>query len=367
MKRIAIAMSCVAMYAAGPAATRADTIMHMDSVQFISDLQPSMSIDLPSFDNQGGLLTLLSVLVEVSHSASVDLSADNDDPFNAAEVRGRLIRIWSAGGPGVATGANFAAFTPFVPLSADDGDGGNVLNFDPTPPDGVAFGTFGYPLTLVSSHNPAVGLYSTNGPGTVSFLVTPQLMSQDLQWQGSPPDHLRVHPRAGHAVAGGDGRGQFISATKTRASVGLTGQAGGEKSDSSQSERPTGPGSVASGAFFMPCSAVCGRNKRQNPVRFAWRRNAVCYNGRIGGLVTRVAGTAPEGRASNGACVEQIGYTIKAFCCGLARFCWRHKRGRRSRRLQGWPVPTLSALSISWTPASPRLGTASPGPRLSMI
>lgn len=186
-RRIAFVLG-IGLLWGGVGSAQADTIMHMGSAHFVSDLEPVAQIDIPSFDNQGGTLTLISVLVEIFHSASVEMSADNDDPFQGATVRGRLTRIWSLTGPGVVSGGNFLAFTPFVNLAPDDNDGGSPLIFDRTPPDGIDFGTFGYGLTLASSHNPAVGLYSTNGPNLLSFLASPDLMSQDLQFQGNAPD-----------------------------------------------------------------------------------------------------------------------------------------------------------------------------------
>lgn len=176
------------LFLGGVTATKADSIMHMGSAHFVSDLEPVAQINVPSFDNQGGALTLINVLVEIFHSASVEMSADNDDPFQGTTVRGRLTRIWSLTGPGVVSGGNFLAFTPFVNLLPDDNDGGSPLIFDRTPPDGIDFGTFGYSLALASSHSPAVGLYSTNGPNIVSFFASPDLLSQDVQFQGNAPD-----------------------------------------------------------------------------------------------------------------------------------------------------------------------------------
>lgn len=163
----------------------ADSINFSDQIKFISDLQPTGTVTLPAFDTLGNTLTLTNVLVEVFHFASVELKADNDDPFQGATVSGRMFRQWSLTGPGVVSGGNQITQTPFVNLLGDDTDGGNPFNFDPTGPDGVDFGTLSYGPLLASSHNPAFGPYTDTG--TVDFFVTPLLMSQDLQFV-TPPD-----------------------------------------------------------------------------------------------------------------------------------------------------------------------------------
>ncbi|QDV91195.1 PEP-CTERM motif protein [Phycisphaerae bacterium RAS2] len=165
----------------------ADTISFQDKVEFVTDLPPNnmMQIQLPSFDTQGGTLTLNSVLVEIFHQGSVEMAADNDDPFRPAVVRGRMFRTFAATGPGVVAGGNNVTSTAFVNLSADDGD---LVVFDPSGPDGVDFGTIGYGPLLAHSSNPATVLYATPGPGLVNFDVEATLMSQDLQFQGQAPD-----------------------------------------------------------------------------------------------------------------------------------------------------------------------------------
>ncbi|TWT40325.1 hypothetical protein RAS1_40330 [Phycisphaerae bacterium RAS1] len=185
--RLLTRMSGAALaFAAAAGIARADSVMYMGSVSFTSDLEASQNINLPSFDTMGGTLTLLSVLVETEHSGSVHPRADNDDPFQGATVRARVVRQWSSTGPGVFAFGNTTINSPFVDLLADDGDGGNNDNFDATAPDGVDFGVLGYGPVLANSTNPAPVLYATPGPNTVSFLVDPILMVNDLQWEDPP-------------------------------------------------------------------------------------------------------------------------------------------------------------------------------------
>ncbi len=166
---------------------KADTISYMGKVDFVTDLPPNnmAQIQLPSFDTQGGTLTLNSVLVEVFHQGSVQMAADNDDPFRPAVVRGRMFRTFTATGPGVVTGGNNITSTAFVNLDPDDGD---LVVFDPSGPDGVNFGVIGYGPLLAHSSNPATALYATPVPGLVNFDIEATLMSQDLQFQGQAPD-----------------------------------------------------------------------------------------------------------------------------------------------------------------------------------
>lgn len=177
--------AALSLSAAGSLAL-ADTVMYMDSVKFTSDLEASRTIDLPSFNTMGGTLTLLSVLVETEHSGFVRPRADNDDPFQGAVVRARMVRQWTSTGPGVFAFGNTTVNSPFVSLLADDGDGGDNDVFDDTAPDGYDFGFLSYGPTLAGSSSPPTALYATPGPGTVSFLVDPVLMVNDLQWQDPP-------------------------------------------------------------------------------------------------------------------------------------------------------------------------------------
>ena len=178
----AIIVACLTVYS--PTAFAA-TETYTGSVSFISDAQPPQNINLPSFNTMGGTRTLQSVTVEVIHRGSVSLIADNDDAFHTSRVNGRLIRWWSGAGPGVSTGTIMRTVTtPTVDLGLDNGDG---LAVDPTAPDGTNFGgPVSYPDTLAGSYTPSTALYTTSGPGTVSFTVTPELMTNDLQWVVTP-------------------------------------------------------------------------------------------------------------------------------------------------------------------------------------
>ena len=169
-------------------ATAQETETWIGSVSFNSDAQPPQNIDLPSFDTMGGTRTLLSVTVELWHRGSAALLADNDDPLKTGSVRGRIVREFSGTGPGVSTGpVTRTVQTAIVALSVDNGDG---PLFDPNPPDGTNFGgPVSYPDTLFGLYDlydPALALYATPGPGTVSFTVTPEFMVNDLRWIVTP-------------------------------------------------------------------------------------------------------------------------------------------------------------------------------------
>lgn len=183
---IALALAIAVVSTAGQANAGPVSITYCDTVGFQSDLQPAGTVDLPSFDNMGGTRTLLDVIVNLSHSGSCEPAADNDDPFQGALVRARVIRQWNAAGPGVGTFGSNTVNSPFISLDADDNDGGNNDNFDPTGPDGHDFGVLGYGPLTIGPFNPAEVLYDTNGPNTVSFMVTPLLMVNDLQFQDPP-------------------------------------------------------------------------------------------------------------------------------------------------------------------------------------
>lgn len=192
--RIIVGMSALlvasSLVKAGPVVFKE---MHSGSVSFVSDLENDKNIDIPKFDNMGGLRTLLGVTVEVCHSGQVDLLADNDDAFQGGTVRGRMIRQYSLFGAGVASFGGQTVNTAFVNLSADDGDGGDNNVFDPTPPDGHDFGTVSYGPLVDGPFFPNLLLYDSNGPGIVSYMVTPVLMVNDLQWQmDAQPDDWQL-------------------------------------------------------------------------------------------------------------------------------------------------------------------------------
>ena len=160
--------------------------MFMGQVTFSSDLQDPMNIDLPKFDNMGGTRTLLSVDVLINHSGQVDMRADNDDPFQGAVVRSRMIRQWLVMGGGVFQGGGTIITSDPINLGPDDGDGGDNNVFDATGPDGHDFGTISYGPIKEGPFNPNNGFYDSNGPGIVSFNVTPVLMVNDLQFFDPP-------------------------------------------------------------------------------------------------------------------------------------------------------------------------------------
>jgi PEP-CTERM motif len=168
----------------------ADSYMVMGSTSFQSSLQPPSLVSVPKFDDLGGSLTLTNVLVEFLHDGSVDLEGDNDDPFDHGQslfVRGQMIRSWSVTGPaGLNSGATKIVNTGLVPLSPDDGDGGDNDLFDNTGPDGHDFGTVSY-ATLTVAH-PAQPLAAYLGLGTADFNFTPDVVSQTLEFTPYVPD-----------------------------------------------------------------------------------------------------------------------------------------------------------------------------------
>lgn len=160
--------------------------MVMGDVNFTSDLENPKIINIAKFDTMGGTRTLLDVLVEVCHSGSVDMAGDNDDPFQGAVVRGRMIRQYMLSGGGVFDSGGNIVNTGDAVLGADDGDGGDNDIFDPTGPDGVDFGTLSYGPITNASYFPGEALYAMDGGGTVSFTVTPVLMVNDQQFVDPP-------------------------------------------------------------------------------------------------------------------------------------------------------------------------------------
>ncbi|MBA7588694.1 hypothetical protein ES708_30761 [subsurface metagenome] len=178
-KKCAVVVAVVLlMIGATPASALLE--VHSGSVSFESDLEPNKDINLPSFDVLGGTRILNSVLVELFHSGSVSMLADNDDGFNTAQINAHIVRIWAATGPGVIGFGNETVTSPVVTLQLEDGDG---ATFDATPPDGKDFsGTTAYSNLLAGSFNPSTALYTTDGPGTVTFTVYPQFMVNYLQF-----------------------------------------------------------------------------------------------------------------------------------------------------------------------------------------
>ena len=187
---------------------QAEQVQFCDMVSFTSDLEDPAVLTLPGFDNNGGLHVLDNVTIDVYHLGSAEPAADNDDEFQGTTVRARVIRQFSAVGGGVVASGNNTVNSPFVDLTADDGDGDL---FDSNPPDGIDFGVLGYGQTLAGQYFPAEGLY--DGVASVDFDVTPLLMVNDLQFDPEAPDawqlevefpvlevqivrHVRLHDRA---------------------------------------------------------------------------------------------------------------------------------------------------------------------------
>lgn len=187
-----------AVILAGASAAYAESVTYCDSVSFISDTEADQTITLPSFDTQGGALTLTGVTVEVLHSGSADITADNDDPAKSASVKARIIRGALIDGPGVFAQASKTVTSAVVALDPDNGDGAGA--FDGTGPDGHFFGTLNYvdEAAFGSPFSPSTALYATAGPGTVDFIVgnagqqDQLLMVNDLQFEGTPPDQWQL-------------------------------------------------------------------------------------------------------------------------------------------------------------------------------
>jgi len=175
---VAVAVCCGAV-------ASADEVSYCNFVSFTSDLQDPQDLYLPKFDNQGGSLILDDVVVNVYHSGSAQPKADNDDPFKSAVVRARVIRQFSAIGPGVFSSGGNTVTSPFINLDPDNGD---LALFDATPPDGWDFGVLGYASLLAGQYFPSEAFYDSNGPANVAFNVSPLLMVNDLQFEGITPD-----------------------------------------------------------------------------------------------------------------------------------------------------------------------------------
>ena len=157
---------------------------------FTSDLQPSQVVSIPTFDLddycQAPMYAVLdNVTIEIYHSGSVIERGDNDDPFNMAEVQARMIRNGQVTGPDAVAFIGNTINTPAVQLDPDNGD---LTVFDPTPPDGVDFGQLQYSNMLGFTAFPTEATYSSNGPSTIDFTVTPSVMVNDQQFVGPAPD-----------------------------------------------------------------------------------------------------------------------------------------------------------------------------------
>ena len=165
--------------------------VHCASAHFTSDLQDPKVVSLPAFDTLGGTLTLTDVIVDFTWSASVEPAADNDDPLQGAVVRARMIRQFSATGPGVLVNPGENTITSgFINLDPDDGD---LTVFDTSAPDGHDFGIISFTDLAAGTYTPSEDLYD-DGPGTVDFTVMPVLMVNDLQFEDPPgaPDSWQL-------------------------------------------------------------------------------------------------------------------------------------------------------------------------------
>ena len=150
-----LALAVMAMVSMSAVAT-ADALgpFTSNTAQFTSDLESDLVISVPAF-NLSAPYVLDSVTVNLMHSASVDIAADNDDPHNEADVNARMIRAFFATGPGVNGFGTKTIASNIVHLGVDDNDGGDNDVFDPTSNDGVDFGELTYTDLLAGSYSPA--------------------------------------------------------------------------------------------------------------------------------------------------------------------------------------------------------------------
>ena len=178
---------CSVILAAVPAVASALTITDTADVQFTSDLQPNAPIVLDSFDSTLG--TLANVQIELWHSGSVAIKADNDDQYNSADVQARMIRIWNLTGPDLIAGAAKTITSPSVFLGLEDLVTPDGVIVDDAAPDGHNFGTLSYTDVATGTYAPTnIALYETAGPGSVNLIVDPTQMVNDLQWVTTAPD-----------------------------------------------------------------------------------------------------------------------------------------------------------------------------------
>ena len=189
MRRITLV--AVLAVAALSTAVSAATINHCsNSAIFTSDTEPNVTVSFPAF-NLGAMYELDAVSVGIFHSASVDIKGDNDDPFKTAAVNARMIRAFSATGPGVAGLGSKTVQGGVVNLGVDDNDGGDNDVFDPTPNDGTDFGgPLAYLNELAGTFTPGTAAYI--GAGNIDFTVDVLTMVNDQQFQGVAPDSWQL-------------------------------------------------------------------------------------------------------------------------------------------------------------------------------
>ncbi len=168
----------------------ADDETFSQTVSFTNDLEPDQTVTLPGFDTLGGTRILQLVTLDVLHAGSVIAKADNDDPLRSATVNARIIRGFSV------AGVEDAAYTalgqkteisPSVELAEDDGDG-DVL--DPTPPDGYQFDLWYVGEAAIGIADRPLMPYE--GVAEVNFVVSPDTMVNDLQFEGETPSEWQM-------------------------------------------------------------------------------------------------------------------------------------------------------------------------------
>jgi hypothetical protein len=181
-------MTTIAVLAVAGSATAAIESWS-NQVSFISDAEPAGSVSIPQFDTLGGTRSLNSISITYCFKGSADIAADNDDPFKAGSANGRIIRTFTATGPGGAFGfGTKTIITAAVALAADNGDGAG--SFDSTGPDGVVFPTLAFPYEVAMVGGAALGPYL--GAGSVNFSVTPSVMVNDLQFSATDQYQTQV-------------------------------------------------------------------------------------------------------------------------------------------------------------------------------
>lgn len=185
MKSIITTLSVLAVAGSAVAAVE----VWSGQTSFSSDAQPANAIAIQQFDTLGGTRTLNSITIDYDFKGSADIAADNDDPFKSGAANGRIIRTFTATGPGGAFGfGTKTILSSVVTLDPDNGDGAG--SFDSTGPDGVIFPTLAFPFELAMSGSAASGPYI--GAGTVNFNVTPSVMVNDLQFSATDQYQTQV-------------------------------------------------------------------------------------------------------------------------------------------------------------------------------
>lgn len=185
MKTFLATLAVVACAGAAAAATES----WQNQVSFTSDAQPASNLSIPQFDTLGGTRSLNSITISYYFKGSADIAADNDDPFKSGAANGRIIRTFTASGPGGAFGFGTNTVTSaVVNLDPDNGDGAG--SFDSTGPDGVIFPTLAFGFDLAGVGAAALGPYI--GAGSVNFSVTPVVMVNDLQFSATDQYQTQV-------------------------------------------------------------------------------------------------------------------------------------------------------------------------------